>query len=721
MKHTNIVYLTGIAVVAACSTDLVIDHRGDTPDAGAGGRGSGGIDARGADSNAAGAVPGTGGASQRDASVGGSGPGADAEPEAGGTIGRGHPDGGPVESGSKPVGDSCGAVVKLDSIDGTGPGSLVLDGANVFWTQGNSLRRVSKSGGDGVTIADSSEGVAVDVTYVYWSSYTGDTLSRSVKTGTPGPVILQTGFGSPQDLAVSDGLLYVATNQGLARVGTEVGATPTIIAADASPGSAIVADDTSIYFRDSNSDLIKLDKTTQTRTTLAYGVSDRFAIDGTAAYYTSSGIASELLRVNRVGGLPTSLGQISGRSFALDAESAYFYLVVANKGTLVSVPKTSGGPTTLSTVHDVGEPEGGHYIGVDDAHVFFIDGPSLMRYTKCSAPSADGGTGNGPRVDAGCPAAGPSDAGAGAPSCAGLPATCGPCENEDCCASTRVSGGTFYRTYEGPNLSDRGDPATVSDFRLDRFEITVGRFRRFVAAWDAGYRPGSNAGKHSHLNRGFGLSTRLGFEYGWLDGDADELPTTASGDDGWDARLSCDTDNPSWTSSPGANETKPVRCLDWYAAYAFCIWDGGFLPSEAEWAYAATGGAEQRVFPWSSPAASAEIDCTRANYLGAANGTDYCTAAGVGAPNRVGWNSPLGDGKFGQADLAGNVAEWTLDSYDRYEPSCIDCVAMRIGNDQVVRGGGYNYGAAYLHTTNRASVLARSAARGIGARCARTP
>ena len=50
----------------------------------------------------------------------------------------------------------------------------------------------------------------------------------------------------------------------------------------------------------------------------------------------------------------------------------------------------------------------------------------------------------------------------------------------------------------------------------------------------------------------------------------------------------------------GPHETLPINCIDWYEAYAFCIWDGGFLPSEAEWEYAAAGGDEQREYPWGS-------------------------------------------------------------------------------------------------------------------------
>src|SRR6185369_11301256 len=105
----------------------------------------------------------------------------------------------------------------------------------------------------------------------------------------------------------------------------------------------------------------------------------------------------------------------------------------------------------------------------------------------------------------------------------------------------------------------------------------------------------------------------------------------------------------------------PVNCLDWYEAHAFCIWDGGFLPSEAEWNYAATGGDQQRVYPWSSPPSSTAMDSTNAVY--------------DGAPLLVvGSKSAGGDGRWGHADLTGSVAEWNLDWYaSPYASPCADC------------------------------------------------
>ena len=147
-----------------------------------------------------------------------------------------------------------------------------------------------------------------------------------------------------------------------------------------------------------------------------------------------------------------------------------------------------------------------------------------------------------------------------------------------------------------------------------------------------------------------------------------------------------------WTASPGAHEDLAINCVNWYQAYAFCIWDVGFLPSEAEWNYAAAGGSEQRAFPWSNPP-SDETFCSRANY------DDYMTIPKSGCVTTdipfwtVGFASPEGDGKWGHADLAGNVAEWTLDWFAPYARPCNDCAFLSTVAQpttiRVQRGGSF--------------------------------
>src|SRR4029079_6159203 len=76
----------------------------------------------------------------------------------------------------------------------------------------------------------------------------------------------------------------------------------------------------------------------------------------------------------------------------------------------------------------------------------------------------------------------------------------------------------------------------------------------------------------------------------------------------WDANLAadlkiavkCSAMYQTWTDVPGGNENKPMNCINWYEAFAFCAWDGGRLPTEAEWNYVAAGGNAQRQYPWGS-------------------------------------------------------------------------------------------------------------------------
>jgi sulfatase modifying factor 1 len=281
--------------------------------------------------------------------------------------------------------------------------------------------------------------------------------------------------------------------------------------------------------------------------------------------------------------------------------------------------------------------------------------------------------------------------GASNPSCVGLAATCGPKNDTSCCAAARVLGGAYNR---GGNASF---PATVSDFVLDTYEITVGRFRQFVAAYSRTMTPA-----------GGGKNPNLAGDAGWDAAWNQNLPADAAA---LRAALLCHASFQTWTMTPGAHETRPLTCLNWYEASAFCIWDGGRLPTEAEWNYAATGGSEQRRYPWGA----VPPDDTYAVFCGAA-----CAAA-----ENVGTKSPKGDGRWGHSDLGGNVWEWNLDFFATpYSAgTCDNCAALTPVTPalRVFAGASYGNNGSYFLNSARYSRDPSDHNGYVGARCARSP
>lgn len=318
------------------------------------------------------------------------------------------------------------------------------------------------------------------------------------------------------------------------------------------------------------------------------------------------------------------------------------------------------------------------------------------------APIGDGSGDAEPAADAPEAAvdgdAPPAEAGA-APSCNGSDGAgtdCGPKFDEDCCAANAIPGGTYFRSYDGitPGHLDKSFPATVSDFRLDRFEVTVGRFRTFVDGYPAN-RPTDGDGANAH-------APGSGWQAAWnaaLPQDQSALV----------AEISCP--GTTWSDVPGNGDTLPMTCVSWYVAFAFCAWDGGRLPTEAEWNYAATGGDEQLVFPFSTSPKNAYIDDTLAVYK-------ENTAQAVGS------RSPKGDGRWGSADLAGNVNEWVLDSWaDPYFfATCVDCAYLsNVDDSHPIRGGSFSAPSppTSLEAAMRGYNAASDRSKYRGFRCAR--
>lgn len=294
------------------------------------------------------------------------------------------------------------------------------------------------------------------------------------------------------------------------------------------------------------------------------------------------------------------------------------------------------------------------------------------------------------------------------PSCESLASTCG--ANDDCCNSPEVPGGFYYRSYDVSGDGSCGQmtsPATVSTFRLDKYAITVGRFRAFLAAGRGlrGSAPSQDDGAHPRL-------AHSGWDTAW---NSKLLETRAQ----LSSALKCDSRFQTWTDVPAGHEDRPLTCLSWEEAMAFCIWDGGYLPTEAEWNYAAAGGDQQRAYPWSDPDHGSLVwDQTRASY----RDDDDCMGdgqLGCAADDLLPVGSrPLGDGRWGQADLSGNVWEWMLDWDADYLTDCDDCAGLAPAARRIQRGGSFINGQWSMRTGYRySSPDPRS--YNVGARCAR--
>jgi formylglycine-generating enzyme required for sulfatase activity len=290
------------------------------------------------------------------------------------------------------------------------------------------------------------------------------------------------------------------------------------------------------------------------------------------------------------------------------------------------------------------------------------------------------------------------------------------------------------------NATGEFDPASMSGMRLDKYLVTVGRFRQFVNALnpvqleDGGvtvsWLPPAGSGKHTHLNGGLGLASGPNvdagqmYEPGWS-GSAEDNAAIAPTDSNLS---SCSP--ATWTpaGSPPSQENLPINCVTWQEAYAFCIWDGAFLPSESEWEYAAAGGQQQLEFPWgpvppgpNCPGAGcyAIYDCDYPN--GPACLDTVANVAPVGF-------AATGAGRWGQLDLAGELWEWNLDlGVSIYADPCVDCVQLDASSSvRVIRGGMWHDGTpdgstAVLHPWYRDSNAPTGRSASTGFRCARAP
>lgn len=234
--------------------------------------------------------------------------------------------------------------------------------------------------------------------------------------------------------------------------------------------------------------------------------------------------------------------------------------------------------------------------------------------------------------------------------------------------------------------------ASVSSFYLDAYEVTVGRFRDFLHDFD-GKSLAAGAGAHPRIEGS-------GWDPEWVDGSVFNTRQVIG-----ELRRNSLTN---WTEEPAGNESMPINGVTWLVAFQFCVWDGGRLPTEVEWEYAAAGGADNRVFPWGNEPATLE----HANF-----GHNSTRSQPVD-------QHPRGVGRFGQLDLAGNVAEWVFDSMNTdddvwYTKPCSDCARTEEWRVRVTKGGGFRSLEASLRAAARGILDRESWDVDLGFRCAR--
>ncbi len=266
------------------------------------------------------------------------------------------------------------------------------------------------------------------------------------------------------------------------------------------------------------------------------------------------------------------------------------------------------------------------------------------------------------------------------------------------------------------------DPATVSSFRMDKYLVTVGRFRQYVnyVTGSGGAPPPNGSGIHTHLNGGLGLvnsgnDAGISYETGWNATDWNAyIATGPSAASTWNTNLACGGNT--WTVTASGNENLPITCVDWYESYAFCIWDGGFLPSEAEWAYVAAGGSQEREYPWGS------TDPTTANQYAIYLNYYYTVNPTTGVVNvaPVG-TATLGAAYWGQLDMEGEVWEWNLDWVATYVDPCTNCAYLTSASYRVLRGSNWTSRKPYLLSPLRFGEAPTYRITFDGFRCARTP
>ncbi|ALK88500.1 formylglycine-generating enzyme family protein [Limnohabitans sp. 63ED37-2] len=221
--------------------------------------------------------------------------------------------------------------------------------------------------------------------------------------------------------------------------------------------------------------------------------------------------------------------------------------------------------------------------------------------------------------------------------------------------------GALIAGFSGLAFAQVGDKVALGNWSIDRTEVTIGQFERYVRATGTVTRAEKEGG---------------GFEYvgGWV-----RRP-------GW-----------SWRQPDGvqASANLPAVHLDFAEAQAYCRWAGGRLPTGAEWQKA--GFTELRDNPPAPWVKGKTYPWSTGDSPQGANTSDpdpWPRAAPAGATRQ---------GVNGLYDMGANVWEWTTDEQ---------------GGQRRTVGGSWWYGAFNMKADVQAFKAADVYVVYLGFRCA---
>jgi formylglycine-generating enzyme required for sulfatase activity len=257
-----------------------------------------------------------------------------------------------------------------------------------------------------------------------------------------------------------------------------------------------------------------------------------------------------------------------------------------------------------------------------------------------------------------------------------------------------IKGGCFQMgdTFgDGPVNEKPTHEVCIDDFALEKYDVTVGEFRKFAAA--TGYQTKAENDGCTVLN---GKEWKLDPSRNWQ--------------------------NPGFTQ----DDRHPVVCVSWNDVQAFIRWlskESGRqyrLPTEAEWEYAARSRGKKEKFAGTSDNGSLS---RYANFCDANCDLDWkSTSHNDGYRN----SSPVGrflPNELGLYDMSGNVWQWCFDwygdTYYRNSPNNNPQGPSEGDNDErVYRGGGWRNQPSDVRVSNRNGLDPSSSSSNVGFRLA---